>query len=43
MANAESKRRHTDTGEHARKNTTERAHVAGEGLWMSKYESTRKE
>lgn len=34
--------KHVDTGEHAKKNRTERAHVADEGLGMSKYESTRK-
>ena len=34
--------KHVDTGEHAKKNTTERAHVADEGLGMSKYESTQK-
>jgi hypothetical protein len=33
---------HADTGEHAKKNLTERAHVADEGLGMSKYEATRK-
>ena len=30
--------KHIDTGEHAKKNTTERAHVVDEGLGMSKLE-----
>jgi hypothetical protein len=35
-------KKHIDTGEHAKKNATERAHVADEGLGMSKFDSTRK-
>jgi hypothetical protein len=35
-------KKHIDTGEHAKKNMTERAHVVDEGLGMSKFDSTRK-
>jgi hypothetical protein len=34
--------KHVDTGEHAKKKTMERAHVADEGLGMSKYDAPRK-
>lgn len=37
-----SQTKHVDTGEHAKKNTTERAHVVDEGLGMSKYDAPRK-
>ena len=39
---APARTKHVDTGEHAKKNTSERAHVVDEGLGMSKYDSTRK-
>ena len=37
-----SSKKHIDTGEHARKNRTDRAHVVDEGLGASKFDADRK-